>query len=79
MLATSGGIVVPGGGTTEIVVFMLVVLVEVKTSPLRVAITVPLTVKIPPSGAFGGMVLFEALAARPMNASSVLPVVGLRR
>jgi hypothetical protein len=41
-------------------------------------LTVPLTVRIPPMGAAGGMVLREAFAASPINASSVLgPDVGL--
>ena len=78
MLVTSGGIEVPGGGTFEIVVELLdVLLPPVKTSPLSVAMTVPFTVRIPPIGAFGGMVLSEALAAKAMKASRVLPEVGL--
>jgi hypothetical protein len=41
-------------------------------------LTVPLTVRMPPIGAAGGMVLSEALAASSMNASRVLgPEVGL--
>jgi hypothetical protein len=41
-------------------------------------LTVPLTVRMPPIGAAGGMVLSEALAARPINSSRVLvPEVGL--
>ena len=70
---------VPGGGTFETVVFTLLVLLLSKTSPPIVVITVPLTVNVPPSGAFGGIVLLEALAARPMKASSVLPDVGLHK
>jgi hypothetical protein len=69
---------VPGGGTFEIVVELLVVLLPpVKTFPLSVAMTVPFTVKMPPTGALGGIVLPEALAAKAMKASRVLPDVGL--
>jgi hypothetical protein len=74
MLATSGGIAVPGGGTFEIVV-----LVVSRTSPPMVVICVPLTVKMPPRGAFGGMVLLEALAASAINAARVFPEVGLKQ
>lgn len=78
MFATSGEIEVPGGGTFEITVELLeVLLLPRKTAPLSVAITVPLTVKIPPKGAAGGIVLVEALAAKAMKASRVLPEVGL--
>jgi hypothetical protein len=96
MLATSGEIDVPGGGTLEIVELAEPwVLLSLRTSLLVVAITcnhelvtdwaclhtlkptVPLTVRIPPIGAAGGMVLREAVAAFAMNASRVLPEVGL--
>ena len=40
-------------------------------------LTVPLTVRIPPIGAAGGMLLREAVAAFAINASRVLPEVGL--
>jgi hypothetical protein len=40
-------------------------------------LTVLLTVRIPPIGAAGEMVLREAVAAFAMNASRVLPEVGL--
>jgi hypothetical protein len=73
MVATSGGIAVPGGGTFEIVV-----LVVSRTSLPMVVICVPLTVKMPPRGAFGGIVLSEALAASAINAARVFPEVGLK-
>jgi hypothetical protein len=74
MLATSGGIAVPGGRTFEIVV-----LVMSRTSPPMVVICVPLTFKMPRRGAFGGMVLSEALAASAINAAGVFPEVGLNQ
>jgi len=69
--------VAPGGGTVEIIVEVLTTLLVSRTSPPIVVIVVPLTVRVPPSGAFGGIELVFALAARAMKAAKVLPVVGL--
>ncbi len=66
MEATSGGMVDPGGGTLEIAVEVaaapsLVLVPDVsRTSPPMVVMAVPLTDKIPPRGAFGGIVLVLA-------------------
>jgi hypothetical protein len=80
MFATSGGTVEPGGGmvVTDGGLLSLPVLLGSKTAPPIVVIAVPLTVRMPPMGAFGGIVLSEAFAAKAIKASRVLPDVGLR-
>lgn len=84
ILATSGGIVDPGGGTVvedaggeSLLLSLLLLEFGSKTAPPMLATAVPLTVRIPPRGAFGGMELSPALLAEAMNASKVFPDVGL--
>ena len=73
----------PGGGTLprdgELLGDALVLLPlddPLKTLPLKLVCGTPPTVKTPPIGALVGIVLPEALAARAVKASRVLPVVG---
>lgn len=51
--------------------------VTLRTLPFRVGITVPLTIRVPPRGAWGGMVLAAAPLALSVKAWRVFPLAGL--